>query len=345
MLSRLLFTKQDGKYFVQATRVQKARDAGPEEIIRQLFVLSLLHDYKYPEEQISVQLPIQMGSTKKFADIAVLDSSGNAKIIIEVKVERDNDSMPQLRSYMAITGAMYGAIVSGTEFSCVQRLSAQDEKRINDLPVFLGTDALPPEMRPEPNPRPTPRIPFDIEHFERITPTHAKITIEGHTLQLSNTELSSFKRLRAKFLSVGVVLDTATEAEWSERVRQLLKNTPAPLSHVDPIQSCIEEYLQDAAPDERWKAAFKNNRPFIQSNTHYINSSDLHGWIQKRLDRILAREDVFAALRNSGWRPKPVGLRGGSGNTTTKRYWIKRFTEGELSKVSGRKPSERPDLV
>ena len=56
-----------------------------------------------------------MGREKKRADIAVLETSGNVRIVIEVKVDYDKDAMAQLISYMAITGAMYGAIISSTE--------------------------------------------------------------------------------------------------------------------------------------------------------------------------------------------------------------------------------------
>lgn len=233
MLSRLIFSKPDGDaYFVQATSQQKARRALPEEIIRQLFMLSLFHDYKYPEELIRLELPIQMGREKKRADIAVFEANGNVKIIIEVKVELDQDSMPQLMSYMAITGAVYGAIVSGVEIICVKRLSARDAVPINDLPIFLGNDTLSePEIQSEHNPQQNlpgaPRVSIDVESFERNAPTHALITIKGHTLQLSNVELESYKKLRQKFLSAGVALDpNIKQTEWFEIFSQLLEDTP-----------------------------------------------------------------------------------------------------------------------
>ncbi len=233
MLGRLIFSKPDGQsYYVQATSEQKTRRALPEEIVRQLFVLSLLHDYKYPEGLIRLELPIQMGREKKRADIAVLEANGNVKIIIEVKVEHDKDSMPQLMSYMAITGALYGAIVSSAEIICVKRLSTQDIVPISDLPIFLGNDTLSePEIQAKHNPQPsfpgTPCASIEVEGFERNTPTHAKITIKGHTLQLSNVELESYKKLRQKFLIAGVALNpNVKQAEWFDMFSQLLETTP-----------------------------------------------------------------------------------------------------------------------
>ncbi len=233
MLSRLIFSQSDDQaYYVQATSKQKARRALPEEIIRQLSILSLLHDYRYPEGLVSLELPIQMGREKKRADIAVLDATGNVKIIIEVKVIHDKDSMSQLMSYMAITGAMYGAIVSGEEIICIKRISMQDVVTIKDLPVFLGNDAyseavMQPNNSPQPNVAAAPETLIEIEGFERNTPTHAKITIKGHTLNLSNVELESYKKLRQKYLAAGIALNpTVKQAEWFQKFSRLLETTP-----------------------------------------------------------------------------------------------------------------------
>ena len=206
ILSRLIFSTGGDAYYVQATSRQKARRALPEEIIRQLFVLSLLYDYRYPEGLIRLEFPIQMGREKKRADIAVLETSGNVRIVIEVKVDYDKDAMAQLISYMAITGAMYGAIISSTEIVCVKRISAQEVLPIDDLPYFLENDtwsepAIQAVHNPQPSLPATAGDCIEVEGFERNTPTHAKITIKGHTLTLSNVELESYKKLRQKFLT------------------------------------------------------------------------------------------------------------------------------------------------
>ncbi len=138
ILSRLIFSLSDEKkYYVQATTQQRAKRALPEEIIRQLFVLSLLHDYKYPEERIRLEWSIQMGREKKRADIVVLDEDDNVLIILEIKVETDQHSMAQLKSYMTITGAKYGALISATEMDCIEMLSTREINSIKDIPVFL----------------------------------------------------------------------------------------------------------------------------------------------------------------------------------------------------------------
>ena len=208
ILSRLIFSQSDGQHYVQATSQQKARRALPEEIIRQLFVLSLIHDYNYPEELVCLELPIQMGREKKRADIAVLDASDNVKIVVEVKVEIDKDSMAQLLSYMAITGAIYGAVISSTEITCVKRLSARDILSINDLPIFLGNEPQE-NQTAEPSAQlgspPIPTTSIEVETFERVSTSHARIKIKGHTLRLANVDIESYKKLRQRFLVDGVV--------------------------------------------------------------------------------------------------------------------------------------------
>lgn len=138
IISRLIFSYSDGKgYYVQATHQQRPRRALPEEIIRQLCVLSLLHDYKYPEDRIRMEWPIQMGREKKRADIVVLDVSGNAFIIFEVKVRVDQHTMGQLKSYMTITGTRYGAVISATEMECIEMLSPREVFSVRDIPLFM----------------------------------------------------------------------------------------------------------------------------------------------------------------------------------------------------------------
>jgi hypothetical protein len=137
MLSRLIFSVPDGEnYYVQATAKQNARRALPEEIIRQLFVLSLLHDYKYPEDRIHLERKIQVGRERKRADIVVLDENGNVLVIIEIKVETDQHSMAQLKSYMALTDAQYGMLVSASVMQCQMRSDRGVFSAIRDIPLF-----------------------------------------------------------------------------------------------------------------------------------------------------------------------------------------------------------------
>ena len=300
ILSRLIFSQSDGQHYVQATSQQKARRALPEEIIRQLFVLSLIRDYKYPEELVCLELPIQMGREKKRADIAVLDASDNVKIVVEVKVEIDKDSMAQLLSYMAITGAVYGAVISSTEITCVKRLSARDILTINDLPIFLGNDMWSePDTQPEHNPQPlsepqenqtaepsaqpssppNPTASIEVEKFERVSASHARIKIKGHTLRLANVDIESYKKLRQRFLEDGVVLNpNVKQAEWFEIFSQLLAAARVPNRTYTPFEAAILK----AIDEERW--GFRGGWISNRALDHYLKEIDVKQIYKRRLE-------------------------------------------------------------
>jgi hypothetical protein len=232
ILSQLVFTQKDGKYYVQATTHQKPRPAFPEEIIRQIFIASLLVDYHYPEHLISLEHSIQMGREKKRADIVIIDENGVLNIVIEVKVDENGDSISQLKSYMAISGAKYGGIISGNSLTCIYMLAPNEIKEINDLPVYglckqdidKGTFA-----KYEANNgllKPT-RESIGIERFKRYIHSHAEITINGCSLKLSNTQIESYKILRKNFLGFGIVLDPQVQqSDWHKIFKDLLENTP-----------------------------------------------------------------------------------------------------------------------
>jgi len=314
ILSRLIFSNEDGQaYYVQATSQQQARRAHPEEIIRQLFVLSLLHDYKYPERLIRLEYPIQMGSARKRADIAVLDSGGIVKMIIEVKAGHDKDAMEQLNSYMAITGAMYGAIISSTEITCIKRLSAQDVLPINDLPVFLENDtwsepAIQTVHNQQPSLSTTQGETIEVDGFERSTRTHAKITIKGHTLQLSNVELESYKKLRQKFLTVGIALNpNIKQAEWFKKFSQLLESTPIANMANKSWGVGAEERVLEAVGE-----AIKQGLPGFAGG--WVSSSALNSLLTRiRADHVFPHNKRRKLLANIGYEWHP-GLTNGRVN-------------------------------
>lgn len=280
ILSRLIFSVSDGSsFYVQATETQRARRALPEEIVRQTFILSLLHDYQYPEDRIRLEWPVQMGREKKRADIVVLDKDGNAFIIIEVKVEIDQHTIGQLKSYMAITGAKYGAVVSATEMQSIKMLSHSEVVGVKDLPLFLERINLLDENKKEEEvfsleeraslienkdnsiksidygvaekAKKAPPAPptIEIEGFKRETRTFAVITIKGHSLRLPMAQIDDYKKLRKHFLEDGVALDPRIkQAQWFEQFSQILAESPlveeiSP-SKIDPWENRIKDWLK-----------------------------------------------------------------------------------------------------
>jgi len=118
------------KYFLKSQvpfssgkeEVQVYVDGGksaPEEIIRQLWVYKLIHQYGYQPDEIdmekSVQFGIEVGT--KAADIIVYtdDTKETPKIIVECKKPKRKDGIEQLKSYMNAKGAPVAVWSNGSD--------------------------------------------------------------------------------------------------------------------------------------------------------------------------------------------------------------------------------------
>ncbi len=89
----------------------------PEEKVRQEYLKDLIKIYNYSEDQISLEVPVKMGSTyaKKKADIVVYEDKAKIQIrlIVENKKPNRKDGLDQLHSYMNATGAIFGVWTNG----------------------------------------------------------------------------------------------------------------------------------------------------------------------------------------------------------------------------------------
>ena len=122
----------------------KLRNDTPEEHVRQRWARSLVEEYGYPKTDIGIEVRINMGRARKFADIVVFENTAphvqdNIYIILECK--RD-DRQPsdarhgegQLKSYMAATPCRFGMWV-GRERLAFEKVGT-DLKPISDIPKF-----------------------------------------------------------------------------------------------------------------------------------------------------------------------------------------------------------------
>lgn len=110
----------------------------PEEKIRQWVLRELKDSYMYPVENMEIEFPVQIGSKRCFADIAVYRYDGRKRIpfiLIETKSKENSigSAVDQLRSYMAgVPEAEYGMAVNGKEIKIIN----SDGKEVEDLPSF-----------------------------------------------------------------------------------------------------------------------------------------------------------------------------------------------------------------
>ncbi len=104
--------------------------SSPEEIVRQLWVYKLIHQYGYKPDEIdlekSVQFGIEVGT--KAADIIVYtdDTKETPKIIVECKKPKRKDGIEQLKSYMNAKGAPVAVWSNGSDSIILYRPYPKD---------------------------------------------------------------------------------------------------------------------------------------------------------------------------------------------------------------------------
>lgn len=108
----------------------------PEEIIRQLYLLKLHHDYGYPYERMAVEYSVHFGREKKRADIVIFDKDNpnSIYIMVELKKPKLKDGKEQLKSYCNATGAPIGVWTNGDSISYYNRRDPNYFKDIPNIP-------------------------------------------------------------------------------------------------------------------------------------------------------------------------------------------------------------------
>jgi len=136
-----LFDK-NGKPYLKCLATGKDRAAKPEEIVRQLWLYRLIHEYGYPPSRLTIEYPITFGrDTSKRADIVIFDAHRPTVpyIIVEVKQTKLKDGKDQLRSYCHATGAPLALWSDGSLVSTYHRKNPNYFIEISDLPTASQT--------------------------------------------------------------------------------------------------------------------------------------------------------------------------------------------------------------
>ena len=113
--------------------------SAPEEIVRQLWVYKLIHQYGYKADEIDLEKGVQFGTEvgTKAADIIVYTDSTKStpKIIVECKKPRRKDGIEQLKSYMNAKGAPVAVWSNGADSIILYRpYPAQFDDTLFDIP-------------------------------------------------------------------------------------------------------------------------------------------------------------------------------------------------------------------
>lgn len=120
------FEKEDGRFYVRCLKrgkdifiYDKNKKIGkPEEFIRQLWLIKLTTEYKYPFDRIKVEKSVQFGREvrEKSADIVLYkEDKITPYIIFELKQPNAKKAEEQLKSYLSAEGAEGGVWSNGIQ--------------------------------------------------------------------------------------------------------------------------------------------------------------------------------------------------------------------------------------
>jgi type I restriction enzyme M protein len=143
-----IFTREDiaaieifqkhGKLYLKCQVTGKERLAKPEEIVRQLYLRKLIHEYGYPADRIAIEKGVYFGSSmhEKRADIVVFeqDAPDTPYIIVECKKPKRKDGLEQLKSYCNAEGSPIGVWTNGGEALFLHREEPNLFKNLPDIP-------------------------------------------------------------------------------------------------------------------------------------------------------------------------------------------------------------------
>ena len=113
--------------------------SAPEEIVRQLWVYKLMHQYGYEADEIDLEKAVQFGTEvgTKAADIIVYTDATKLtpKIVVECKKPKRKDGIEQLKSYMNAKGAPVAVWSNGADSIILYRpYPGQFDDTLFDIP-------------------------------------------------------------------------------------------------------------------------------------------------------------------------------------------------------------------
>ena len=128
--------EKNGKVYIKCLVRNKDVKLTPEEIVRQLYIYKLVHEYGYPIERMELERVITFGREKKRADIVVFNKTHitSEEIIVELKKPKLKDGKEQLKSYCNATGAIIGVWTNGNQISYYHRKDPNFFEDIPDIP-------------------------------------------------------------------------------------------------------------------------------------------------------------------------------------------------------------------
>jgi len=112
----------------------------PEEWVRQNFVTYLIQEKQYPETLISIEMLVTLNKLQKRCDIAVFNSQGRARAIVECKATNviiNQETFNQIVMYNMKLQVNYLIVTNGLKHYCCKiNYNTKDYTFLSEIPVY-----------------------------------------------------------------------------------------------------------------------------------------------------------------------------------------------------------------
>jgi len=220
LLYNLKISILEDNYYLSSFNI-KDRKFFPEEFIRQLLYIKLILHYGIPEKLLKIEYSIQMGVSKKRADIMILNKDLKPYIIAETKKTLNENTKEQLKSYINVTRASFGILASQEELLFFKSIEG-DLIQIKNIPFFNLKD----EDVVVDNTNSIKNLDMmGISDLKRISDKNSEITIQNKNFKITNSDFLKYEKIRKLAIEQGIVIPfTITREHWHYIVQNLFAN-------------------------------------------------------------------------------------------------------------------------
>jgi type I site-specific restriction-modification system R (restriction) subunit len=138
--TKLKLKQTDGRKFIFDPIRKKFFVFAPEELVRQLVILYLIEEKKYPKNGISVEKQIEVNGRQLRFDILVWNKNAEPLVLVECKapdVKINQATFDQIAQYNLALKVRYLIVTNGTQlFCCEMDYDTKDYTFVEAIPDF-----------------------------------------------------------------------------------------------------------------------------------------------------------------------------------------------------------------
>ncbi len=279
------YEKEDGKIYIRCLKRNKEiviydknkKTSAPEEVIRQLWLIKLTEEYKYPLDRIEVEKSISFGREvhEKRADIVIYkEDKITPYIIFEVKEPNAKKAEEQLKSYLSAEGAEGGVWSNGKErFILYRPYPKEYVTTLSNIPNVNQTwDDLYEEKKAYDQLQSRFNLSFIIERLEEMVLAQSGVNVFEEVFKLIYAKLYDEEQAKNERLQHQVLFRTYKDPKKTYAIindqlfKGAIKEWPDIFNPLDKIELTPEQ-LQQCVP-------FLENVKFFDSGREELEIID-----------------------------------------------------------------------